>query len=258
MRRPLTLILALCAITAMVAASIATAAKPTVVRAGNVVIKFNGGVTPKKLPRRKMAPITLNASGKISTVDGKHPPAAQQIRIDFDKNGSTNAKGLPVCKPGKLEARTTAAAKKACPKAIVGSGSTAVEVEFAESAPFTAKGPLVLFNGGVKGGKTMMFIHAYVSVPAPTAIVTPVKITKIRKGRYGTRADARIPVIAGGSGSVTSFNLKVRRNFRRGGKKQSYLTARCANGRFFADATAVFKGGPRLRGTVVRPCTPRG
>jgi len=258
MRRPLTLLLALCALTAMVAASIAVAAKPTVVRAGNVMMKFNGGVTPKKLPRKRMAPITLQASGNISTLNGTHPPAASQIRIDFDKNGRTNARGLPVCKPGKLQARTTKAAKRACPKAIVGSGNTSVQVQFPESAPFTAKGPLVLFNGGVRGGKTKMFIHAYVSVPAPTAIVTSVNITKIRKGRYGTRADARIPVIAGGSGSVTSFNLKVHRKFRRGGKRQSYLVARCASGRFFADATAVFRGGPRVRGTIVRPCRPRG
>jgi hypothetical protein len=163
-----------------------------------------------------------------------------------------------VCRSGKLQARPTRAAKRACPKAIVGSGGTKVQVQFPESAPFTASGPLVLFNGGVKGGTTTMFIHAYVSVPAPTAIVTPVKITKIRKGRYGTRAVARIPVIAGGSGSVTQFNLKVQRKFRRGGRPQSYLKARCNGSRFFANATVAFKGGPRVRGTVIRPCSVRG
>jgi hypothetical protein len=254
----MTFILALCAIVAMAAASIAVAAKPTVVRAGNLVLKLNGGVTPKKLPKRKMAPITLNVQGNIGTVDGKHPPAASTITVDFDKNGTINAKGLPVCKSGQLQARTTAAAKKACPKAIVGSGSTAVEVEFAESAPFTAKGPLVLFNGGVKGGKTKMFIHAYVNVPAPTAIVTNVTVTKKRSGKYGTRAVAKIPVIAGGSGSVLDFKLKVQRKFKRGGKKQSYLSARCATGKFFAKAKAQFRGGPTVQGTVVRPCTPKG
>lgn len=258
MRRSLIFILALSAIAAMVVASVAVAAKPTVVTAGNLVLKLNGGVTPKKLPRKRMAPIKLNVQGNISTRDGSHPPAAQTITVDFDKNGTINAKGLPVCKAGRLQARTTAAAKKACPKAIVGGGSTAVQVQFAESNPFTAKGPLVLFNGGVRGGKTKMFIHAYVNVPAPTAIVTTVTITKRRSGRYGTRAVAKIPVIAGGAGSVTDFRLNVKRNFKRGGKKQSYLVARCANGRFFADATAVFKGGPRISGTVVRPCTPKG
>lgn len=257
MRRSLTMTLALCAIVAMAAASLAVAAKPTVVRAGNLVLKINGGVTPKKLPRNKMAPITLSVQGNISTTDGKHPPAAQTITVDFDKNGDINAKGLAACKSGQLQARTTAAAKKACPKAIVGSGSTAVEVEFAEQAPFTAKGPLVLFNGGVKGGKTIMFIHAYVNVPAPTAIVTQVTITKTG-GKYGTRAVAKIPVIAGGSGSVLDFKLKVSKKFNSGGKKQSYLTARCKTGKFFAKAKAQFKGGPTVQGTVVRPCTPKG
>jgi hypothetical protein len=196
-------------------------------------------------------------SAGIGTVDGSHPPAARTATIDFDRNGTINSRGLPSCRAGKLQARTTAAARAACRNAIVGSGTTKVEVEFAEQAPFTASGPLVLFNGGVRGGKTTMFIHAYVSVPAPTAIVTTVVVKRRRDGRFGTRAVARIPSIAGGSGSVTSFSLKIRRSFSHRGKRRSYLTARCATGRFFARADVAFRGGPRVRGTVVRPCTRR-
>ncbi len=180
----------------------ALAEKATVVRAGNLVLRINGGVAPKKLPKNRMAPITLRASGSIATVDGTQPPATRTVTIDFDKHGTINAKGLPVCRSGQLQSRDTKAAKKACPKAIVGKGSTTVEVAFPEQAPFTATGPLVLFNGGVHGGVTTMFIHAYVNVPAPTAIVTTVKVKKVHKGPYGTRAVARIPKIAGGSGSL--------------------------------------------------------
>ncbi|HSK49046.1 MAG TPA: hypothetical protein VK889_00980, partial [Solirubrobacterales bacterium] len=124
--------------------------------------------------------------------------------------------------------------------------------------PFFATGPLVLFNGGVRGGTTTMYIHAYVNVPAPTALITTVKIKKVRKGRYGTRAIARIPVIAGGSGSVTRFAMKIQRTFQFRGKRQSYLLAKCANGRFFAEGDIAFRGGPRISGTVVRPCRSKG
>lgn len=258
MRKPLPLILALAlAVSGLLTAGIAIAAKPTVVRAGKLVLKVNGNVSPSRLPKNRLAPIGLRIAGNISTVDGSQPPAAKTVVADFDRHGTVNARGLAVCSRGKLEARPTAAAKAACRKAIVGSGKTTVRVAFPESTPFFSTGPLVLFNGGVRGGVTTMYIHAYVNVPAPTAIITPVKIQKIRKGRFGTRATARIPVIAGGSGSLIRFNLFVKRLFKRNGKRQSYLLARCATGRFFAKGTVLFRDGTRLTGTVIRRCQVR-
>jgi hypothetical protein len=255
--RRLAILLTLALVATALGVGVSTAAKPTVVRAGGLVLRLNGGVTPKRLPARRMAPIALNVSAGIASIDGSHPPAARTVTIDFDKNGTINARGLAACRSGQLQARTTAAARAACRNAIVGSGRTKVEVEFAEQAPFTTSGPLVLFNGGVRGGKTTMFIHAYVNVPAPTAIVTTVVVKRRRSGRFGTRAVARIPSIAGGSGSVTSFSLNIERRFNHRGQRRSYLSARCATGRFFARGDIAFRGGPRIKGTVVRPCRRR-
>lgn len=257
MRRKLLSAALLATALAVALAGIATAEKPTVVRAGNLVLRINGGVTPRKLPKRKLAPITLRISANLRTIDGAQPPALREAVVDFDKHGTINAKGLPVCQSGKLQAQDTQNAKNACRGAIVGHGSTRVRVAFPEQRPFEATGPLVLFNGGVKGGVTTMYIHAYVAVPAPTAIVTVVKIRKIHKGRFGTRAVARVPVIAGGSGSVTRFNFAVRRIFRAKGQRQSYLLARCANRRFVAHATARFRDGRQMSGGVVRTCKQR-
>jgi hypothetical protein len=257
-RRTLQILPATAIALAVAVAGQAFAEKATVVQAGNLVLRINGGVSPKKLPKKKMAPIKLNASGNVSTVDGSHPPATRTVTIDFDKHGTINAKGLPVCRSGKLQSRNTSAARKACPKAIVGKGSTTVQVKFPEQRPFTASGPLVLFNGGVRGGVTTMFIHAYVNVPAPTAIVTKVKVKKIKKGPYGTRAIARIPKIAGGAGSLMRFNFSIRRTFKHKGKQQSYLLARCANGRFRAHAVAQMSDGTRISGSILRRCKARG
>lgn len=242
---------------AVCAAGSAAAEKPTVVQAGNLVLRMNGGVAPKKLPRKRFAPITLRASGSLATVDGTHPPATKTVTVDFDKNGTVNARGLPVCRPGKLQSRGTKAAIAACRPALVGHGKTTVEVSFPEQPPFSSTGPLELFNGGVHHGVTTMYIHAYVSVPAPTAIVTVVKIKREHKGPYGTRAVARIPKIAGGSGSLTNFSFVIHRMFRRHGKKQSYLLARCANGRFRAHAVLQATDGSRISGSILRRCVPR-
>jgi len=258
MRAMLLKTMALALVAAVAVAGFAVAAKPTVTRVGNLVVKANGGVSPKALPKKRMAPVALHLSGQIGTNDGTQPPALRKVIIDFDKHGSINARGLKVCKPGKLQARNTRAAKKACKGTIVGGGKTKVKVALAEQRPFTTSGPLVLFNGGVRGKVTKMYVHAYVNVPAPTAIVTTVRVKKIKQGRYGTRAIATIPKIAGGAGSVTFFKLKVKRKFRFKGKARSYLTARCANRRFYAKAKSFFADGTRASGTVVRGCRQRG
>ena len=254
MRKHLISILALGAALAVVVAGLAIAAKPTIVQVGNLKLTLNGDFTPKKLSKTKPTPITLNISGQIATTDGTHPPAMREAIVETDKNGSIDVKGLPVCTSGKLQAQDTKSAEKICPKAIIGDGKTDVEVEFPESAPFIAKSKLLAFNGGYKGGKTTILIHAFLTSPVSAAVVTTVKITKVKNGRYGTKSIATIPKIAGGSGSVKSFEL----TFDRGFKNTPYLFAKCPDGHLNAKATSVFEDGSRLTGTFVRSCTPKG
>jgi hypothetical protein len=255
MRKRLITTLALGAALAVAVAGIATAEKPTIVQAGNLKLTLNGGFTPKALPKKgKPAPITLNVSGKIETTDGTHAPALKEAIVETDKNGSIDVKGLPVCTSGKLQAQDTAAAEKICKKAIIGSGITNVDVEFPEQAPFIAKSKLIAFNGGVSGGKTTIFIHAYLSSPVSAAVVTTVKISKVKNGRYGTKSIATIPKIAGGYGSVKEFSL----TFDRGYKNTPFLFANCPDGHLNAKATSVFSDGTKLTGSFVRACTPKG
>jgi hypothetical protein len=244
------------ALTAFAASS--ALAKPHVIRAGNLFLKDNGGIAPSKLPRHEQAPISAHIDAEIGTIDGSHPPAVQTLNIDFDKTIGIDAEGLPACNQSRLEARTTAAAKAACPSAIVGSGDGAVEVAFPESQPFTARGPVVLFNGGVRGGTTLLFAHAYVSVPAPTAVVVPVRISRIHRGHYGLHTVTKVPAIAGGAGSVTDFRISIDRRFSYRGAKRSYLTASCPTGRYYTEGEIFFAGGAELKGVHILPCTPRG
>jgi hypothetical protein len=239
---------------------IAVAEKATTVKAGNLVFTINGGVTPKALPKKTMAPITLSVEGKISAADATHPPALVEAIVDTDKNGSIDARGVPTCKQGELEARTTAEAEKVCKDAIVGTGYTNVELQFPESKPLPIKSKLLALNGGTSGGKTTIFIHAYLSNPVSAALVTTVKVAKVKNGRYGIRSTATIPKIAGGDGSVTSFGLKFpKKLFAFKGSKHGYLLAKCSDGHFDAEVEARFANGDRIGpGKIVRACTPKG
>jgi hypothetical protein len=232
-------------------------AEPKVVRVGNLIFRDNGAISPTKLPRHEQAPISAKLNGQIGTVDGSHPPAIESVIADFDKTIQVNAKGLPACSGDQLTARSSVDARKACPDAIVGSGKAEVEVAFPEQAPIVAKGPIVLFNGGVHGGTTLLFIHTYVDIPAPTAVVATVKLTRIHRGHYGIHAVAQIPRIAGGAGSVTKFKITIDRTFTYRGKKESYLTASCPTGTYYAEGKVQFTDGTALKVTHALPCTPR-
>ncbi len=260
MRKRLISMLVLGALVAFIAGGVALAKQypPTVVKAGKLQFTVNGSFSPTALPKDKLAPITLHIDGKIDTTDGSHPPALQEVIAEFDKNGETNVKGLPVCTAGKLQATDSKHAKAACPTAIVGEGTTDVEVEFPESAPFIAHSKLYAFNGGSSGGTTTLFIHAYLSSPVSAAVVTTTKITKVHNGRYGTKTVSTIPKIAGGYGSVRAFDLTFNRSFSYKGKKQYYLLAKCPDGHLNAHAVSVFSDGTKLIADFVRSCTPKG
>ena len=233
-------------------------AKPHVIRAGNLFLRDNGGISPSKLPKHRQMPISGHINAEIGTIDGSHPPAVRTLNIDFDKSIQVNAKGLPVCKEGQLVARSTADAKKACPDAIVGSGEAEVKVAFPEQKPFAAKGPLVFFNGGVHGDTTLLFVHAYVAVPAPTAVIVTAKISRIHRGHYGIHTVSQVPVIAGGAGSAIKAKLTIGRKFTYKGKKESYLTASCPTGHYYTEGEILFSDDSLLKGVHVLPCTPMG
>jgi hypothetical protein len=240
------------------AAIAAAGEKPTVVRAGNLVLKLNGGVTPKALPRDEFAPLGFHASGSFSTLDGSHPPALEEAVFDVDRDTKVSVEGLPVCRVGRLQARAPKAAEAACSGAVLGRGSATVEVAFPEQEPFDATGPLILFNGGERGGKVTLLGYAYVSVPAPTAVVTTATLSRERKGPYGLRSVVRVPRIAGGAGSIVSATLQARRVYTYKGKRRSVLSGRCADGLIQARGTFEFSDGTSLSGALLRTCTVSG
>lgn len=248
MRKYLMLTMALGALIAVSVAGIAVAGgnKPVTVTAGNLKVTYNGEFTPSTLPKNKLAPITLKASGSLKTLDGTHPPALKEVILETDKNGTISTKGIPVCKAGQLQARDTNAAMKACGKSLIGTGQTTVEVQFPEQPPVPVTSKLLVLNGGTSGGKTTLFIHAYFSAPVTGAIVTTVKIKKVHNGRYGLKSVATIPKIANGAGSVLKFNLTI--------NKKGVLMAKCPDGKLQAHATGIFSDGTKASAGIVRTC----
>src|ERR1700759_2650939 len=184
------------ALVAMVVAGSALAAggeTPVTVKGGNLELTANGGFSPTALSKTKQTPIELKAAGEVKEADGSHPPAAREIIIDGDKNAEVHVRGIPTGSSAQLQATSTWAALAACKSALIGEGQTTAQVAFAEQKPIDVPSKLLVFNGGEKGGKATLYIHAYFSTPISGAIVTTVTLSKIHKGRFGTLAVAKVP-----------------------------------------------------------------
>src|SRR3954447_22388375 len=257
MRKHVLIVLALGALVAVSVVGIATAAGgegPVTVKVGNLELTANGGFSPKALSKTKQTPIELSAEGSVKEADGSHPPAARELIIEGDKNAEVHTKGIPTCKSGQLQATDTTAALKACKSALIGEGQTTAEVAFAEQKPISVPSKLLVFNGGEKGGKTTLFIHAYFSNPISGAIVTTVTITKHKNGRFGTQAIAKIPQITGGSGSIVKFNLNIKKNVA----GHNPISSTCQDGKLKVHVEGKFEDGTKATTEIVRACTPKG
>lgn len=217
-----------------------------------------GTFTPKALSRTEPTPVKLSIAGKIKTADGSHPPAVRKIVIEGDKNVALTTEGFPVCTASQLQAQSTKNAEAACGDAIIGKGSAKISVQFPEQDAIPANSPLLLFNGGEKGGTTTLYAHAYLTQPIVTAVVTTVKVQRVSNGRYGIKSTASVPVIAGGAGSPTGFSLIIDKKYTYKGKKMSVLTAKCPDGRLQGTAEAIFEDGTKAKAGVISTCTPKG
>ena len=255
--RPHVLIALALTLAALVAVSGAIAAggeTPVTVKVGNLEVTANGGFSPAAISKTKQTPIELKASGEVKEADGSHPPAVRELVIEGDKNAEVHVKGIPTCSSGQLQATDDTAALKACKSALIGEGTTTAQVAFAEQKPIDVPTKLLLFNGGEKGGKITWYAHAYFSQPISGAIVTTVTITKHPHGRFGTLAVAKIPQITGGSGSIVSFDLKIKKTVA----GVNPISAKCSDGKLKVHVQAKFEDGTKAETEIIRACTAKG
>ena len=171
MRRKLMLALAIAAVASLGVAAVASAVSTTL-RAGNLIVTFGGNTSPKKLPRHKYVPVTTHIFGKIKTSDGTHPVGLQGSGCEHRQGREDQRQGLPGLQGrparGARHQGREARLRQDDPRRRQGRR----EIAFPEQKPIKVPSPLLVFNGGEHGGKVTLLIHTFITVPAPTAIVT--------------------------------------------------------------------------------------
>jgi hypothetical protein len=258
-RRRAVLCAAIAVCTAAPAFAAFAAAESISLEVGSLKLSFSATVKPKALPRSPRSPVALALAGRFATLDGSQPPPISGATVDIDRAISVDPGGVPTCTAAQLENQTTESVEAGCGAAIVGSGSARVAIAHPGDPPVLAESRLLAVNGGRTGTVTTVYLHAFIAGPAPEAIVVPVALTKLPKGSFGLRAKIGVPTIAAGAGSLSSFDLTfAKRLYSNAGRKHGYLMAKCVDSNFVFDAEVRFVDGNLARGTLVRPCLPRG
>jgi len=232
-------------------------------QSGDLRVSFDGGFSPRALPRDRLAPVTVHVDGSIRTTDGSRPPQLRQMTIAINRGGRLFTRGLPACPAGLLEATTTEGALERCQGALVGHGSFAANVDFPSISPFPAQGKMLAFYGR-SGGHPALLVHLYGSTPVQATLVIPFKISRPSGGRFGTVLSARIPLLAGDQGYVTDIGLTIGRKFQYRGRQHSLLSASCAAPAGFpgavfefAKGSFYFADGQKLTTLLTRDCRVR-
>lgn len=251
------------AIALLLALGIAGAARAEVEKQGDVIVNFDGGISPHALPREGVAPVSVTVDSTFKSAEGADPPPQlRTIAIGINHTGRIFDAGLPTCRVRKIQPATIQAAKRICGGAIVGSGHVEVRVDLANQPPFTFKGPLLVFHAEPSGGHRHLLAQVYGRRP-PSAFVLNFKIAE-KPGTFGTVAQTSLPQSARKWAYVTHFDMKLRRTYSYQGKERSFLSAGCAAPEGFpgavypfARANFGFAGGERVTTTLVRDCKVR-
>jgi hypothetical protein len=247
-----------------ISAGIAAATTPVLAQDGNVVVSFNGEISPQTLPRTGAAPVAVNIESSFRAADGADPPPQlQTIAIAINRGGKIFDRGLPTCKIGEIQPATIAAARRICGAAIVGSGHVQVRVHLTNQEPFTFDGPMLVFNAERAGGERRLLAQVYGRRP-PSAFVLKFKV-KESGGTFGTVVKTTLPAQARKWAYVTEFEMKLQRTYSYRGKRRSYVSAGCAAPPGFpgavypfARAKFGFAGGRVVASPpLVRDCTVR-
>ncbi|MFN8163099.1 MAG: hypothetical protein U0R26_04565 [Solirubrobacterales bacterium] len=234
------------------AALLASGADAALVEVNSLILHADGGFQPRVLPRSRFAPIEFRGHVDVAAKGGGRPVPLDQAIVDFDRDGRLSVAGLPVCQPERIAEASTEEARRVCRGSIVGTGTIDALISLA-GGPVPASSPLTLFNGPPLEGHPTVVVHARTTVAGTQtyAIVVPIER---RRGAFRYRATLNLPPIAAGLGAITHIDVEIGRRYSAGGRRRSYVSARCSDGVLRTHGRFTFDDGTIIDGSVEKPC----
>lgn len=233
----------------------------TITQKGNVRVKVDGKLKPTRLPRTGVAPISVTVDGVISTADQSLVPRLNSIRIELNRYGRFDDRGLPACKYERIQPGTSSHALSVCRSSLVGEGSFSAAITLADQQPYPTKGKLLVFYGK-REGKPVLYGHIYAAHPFASSFVIVFKISELRQGSYGAAFGAQLPKAMDAWGRLTGLNMTLARRYSFEGRPHSFISSGCPAPKGFPGAsfslartTFNFAGALTVSETVSGSCT---
>ena len=177
-----------------------------------------------------------------------NPPSLQSL-ITFPKDVAIDPGNLPACSLGSLTGKSTAAARAACPRSIVGEGSSVGRSLDGR----TLNGVITAFKGVPSGGNPSLYLHIDIAGVATKPILNGV----VR----GSTLTLQIPSVQGMASEHfdTTLNPVVtgkKRNKKTGEVEKTFLISiRCSKSRKWTTSeTITYETGKTLTDSVSQNC----
>jgi hypothetical protein len=185
-------------------------------------------------------PVSLRLASSIAMDDGSHPPAARELRFEFDRQFRLALGGVPTCPSGvRSQSRT---GKDPCPEARIAFGRSRWEVAFPEREPIQVEGRTVAY----KIDSRKLAFHVFLSAPVTADVVTTAELSRTPKGNlYDQVVTVSVPKVAGGYGSLADLRLRFRKGL---------FSLACPQRRFQSKLTSSFVDGTRVSVATLTTC----
>jgi hypothetical protein len=230
------------------------------IQSDGLLITALAQLKPYKLPRERPAPIAVFIAGHLQSTTGGVPPQLQKLRIEVNRHGLLQSRGLAVCEIPEVQPASTQRALANCQDALIGSGQFWADIVLPDQGAYRTQGRLLVFNGR-EGGKPVILAHIYTSHPFNSSFVIPFAMRRIHRGPYGTELQASLPQALGSWGYLDRIKLTLRRKYTYKGAQLSYFNAACPAPKGakrapypLALATFSFAGRPSISATVNKTC----
>ena len=251
----------LVAVALLVALTLTGVARAETEQEGDIIVKIDGGISPRALPRTGTAPVTVTLDSTFKSAEGSDPPPQlRTIAVGINRGGTLFDRGLPTCRVRRIQPTTIKAARRICGGAIVGSGHVQVRVHLTNQLPFTFKGPMLVFHAKPAGGHRRLLAQVYGRKP-PSAFVLTFNVLE-EQDTFGTVIKTTLPKPAREWAYVTHFDMKLHRVYTYQGQKHSFISAGCAAPEGFPGAVYPFARtnfgfaeNKHVVTTLIRDCT---
>ena len=214
------------ALTLALSLSFAAIAPAATVQSEGLRITVLSQIKPYKLPRGKPAPIAVFVAGHLQNANGGIPPQLRRMRIEVNRHGLLQSRGLPTCQLKAIQPATTSRALSVCGDAVIGSGQFWANIVLPDQGAYRTQGRLLIFNAKSRG-RAEILAHIYTSHPFNSSFVIPFSISHVSKGPYGTELRASLPQALGDWGYLDRIKLTLRRKYPYKGRELSYFNAAC-------------------------------